>query len=287
MDIGIGLPSSVPGTSSADVVGWARQAETAGFTRLGALDRLVYDSYEPLTTLAAAAAVTERIGLMTSVLLAPLHANPALLAKQCATLVRLSNGRFTLGAGVGARADDYQAGGLSMADRGARLESMLEDLTRLWEKGESGVPFGPGPAPGRPGGPGLVLGGHAPAAIERAARRGSGWIAGAAGPAAFGRGAQAVRDAWTRHGRSGVPRLAAIVYFALGPDGERTAESYLTAYYRSAGPFAAIALSAAACTPARVRTLISEYTSRGCDELIFLPCTADGDQVARLADIAC
>lgn len=93
MDVGLGLPAAIPGARADQVVEWARRAEARGFSSLVALDRLGYDNYEPLVTLAAAAAVTERIGISTSVLLLPLHPSAALLAKQVASLDRLSAGR--------------------------------------------------------------------------------------------------------------------------------------------------------------------------------------------------
>jgi hypothetical protein len=69
MDIAIGLPSTVPDTDGNTLVEWARTAEGAGFSSLGVLDRLMYPGYDPIVSLAAAAAVTERIGLLTAVLL--------------------------------------------------------------------------------------------------------------------------------------------------------------------------------------------------------------------------
>ena len=61
MEIGIGLPSVVPGTTRPQLIDWARVAEDAGFSTLGTIDRIVYPNYEPLIALSAAAAVTERI----------------------------------------------------------------------------------------------------------------------------------------------------------------------------------------------------------------------------------
>src|SRR3954447_5462010 len=116
MEVGIGLPNATRGVRGSDMVTWGREAEQAGFSSLGTIDRLAYDNYEPLIALAAAAAVTERIGLCTSVLLGPLRANPAGLAKQALSVNALSGGRLTLGVGLGGREDDFEVSGLEMKD---------------------------------------------------------------------------------------------------------------------------------------------------------------------------
>jgi alkanesulfonate monooxygenase SsuD/methylene tetrahydromethanopterin reductase-like flavin-dependent oxidoreductase (luciferase family) len=112
MDVGIGLPNSVAGATGDELLEFARRADAAGFSTLGTIDRIVYDNHEPLTTLAGAAAVTERIRLMTSVLLGPLRTNPAILAKQAATVHSLSGGRFRLGIAIGRREDDCEISGV-------------------------------------------------------------------------------------------------------------------------------------------------------------------------------
>jgi alkanesulfonate monooxygenase SsuD/methylene tetrahydromethanopterin reductase-like flavin-dependent oxidoreductase (luciferase family) len=103
MDVAIGLPNAVAGTTGEQLVEWARRADARGFSSLGTIDRVVYDSYEPLVALAAAAGVTERIGLCSSVVLGPLRVSPVVVAKQALSLQALSAGRFTLGIGLGGR----------------------------------------------------------------------------------------------------------------------------------------------------------------------------------------
>src|SRR5215210_8821373 len=101
MDVGIGLPSAVRGVDRRGIVDWARRADEAGFASLGTLDRLVYPNFESIVALSAAAAVTERIRLVTDILIAPLRSNTALLAKQAATIDHLSGGRLVLGLSPG------------------------------------------------------------------------------------------------------------------------------------------------------------------------------------------
>ena len=117
MKIGIGLPTTVPGRGGELVVQWARRAEAAGFSSLGVVDRVAYDAWEPLASLAAAAAVTESVRLVSMVLIGPIH-NTALLARQAATVDVISNGRLTLGLGIGARHEDYRVSGADPAKRG-------------------------------------------------------------------------------------------------------------------------------------------------------------------------
>src|SRR5438094_1037037 len=131
MDIGIGLPSSVRDADGPGLVEFARRADAAGFSTLATIDRIAFPSYESLVTLAAAAAVTERIRLFTNVLLGPTR-NPVMLAKESASVDRLSNGRLTLGFGVGGRQDDFTAVGMGWHDRGKRWDHNLDLIHRVW-----------------------------------------------------------------------------------------------------------------------------------------------------------
>ena len=276
MDVSIGLPNAVPGTSGGQLVEWARKAEACGFTSLGTIDRLVYPNYEPLTALAAAAAVTERIGLCTSVLLGPLRANATVLAKQALSVQALSDGRLTLGIGLGGREDDYEAAGIELGNRGEELEAMLVRFEEVW----SGDEIGP-----QTSAPTLIVGGGVDSSFERAARHGEGWMAGGVPPDQFAEMGAKVKAAWSAAGRDGEPRLMGLAYFSLGDDAEANASAYLTDYYAWLGEEISGYIAAGAAKDAdTVRQYVSAFESAGCGELIFCPSSNDPAQVDLLAD---
>lgn len=279
MDIGIGLPNAVPGATGGQMVEWARRADERGFSSLGTIDRVVYDNYEPLVSLAAAAAVTERIGLCTTVLLGPLRPNAAGLAKQALSLNALSGGRFTLGIGLGAREDDYEASGVSLRGRGKRLDEMLERIGRVWEGGEIG--------PAIEGAPELVVGGHADVSYARVARFADGWIASGTGPEQYAEGAAKAKAAWAEAGREGEPRTMALAYFSLGENAEGDVERSLGDYYAWLGEEVATMIVGAAAKDAdTVQQYLAAYREAGCDELILCPSSSDPAQVDLLANAA-
>lgn len=280
MDVGIGLPSTIPGVGRDEVLAWARRAEERGFSCLGTLDRLVYDNFEPLVTLAAAAAVTERIRLATTILIAPFRMNGALLAKQAASIDRLSNGRLVLGVAVGGRQDDFDASGADFGARGREFDAMLAQFEAIW----AGESFGTAGAIGPRGRPTLIIGGSADVAFARAARYGDGWIMGGGPADRFAGGAAKAREAWQAAGRDGAPRTMALGYFALGERAEEAANTYLRDYYAFAGEYADIVAAGALKDAASVRERIEAFAAAGCDELVLFPCSPDLAQVDLLAD---
>src|SRR5687768_12812102 len=209
MDVGIGLPTTIRGVEPGQVLEYARRAEARGFSSLGTIDRIVYDNYEPLIALAAAAAVTERIRLATTILIAPYRINGALVAKQAASVDRLSNGRLVLGVAVGGREDDYVASGADFHSRGRRFDEMLQQWHDVWAGESFGTAGAIGPRLPRER-PALVIGGTADAAFERAARYGDGWIMGGGAPEQFSAGAAKARAAWETAGRAGAPRVMSL-----------------------------------------------------------------------------
>ena len=284
MDIGIGLPNTVPDTEGRALVDWARTAEEAGFSTLGTIGRLVYPNYEELIALSAAAAVTSQIRLTTGVLLAPLYTNSALFAKQAASLDRLSGGRLVLGLGLGGRDDDFAASGVSTQGRGHRLEEQVAMMKRVWSGEEFGTAGGIGPEPARPGGPQIILGGATEATFRRAAQIADGWIMGGGTPDMFAQAAAGVDKAWQEAGRPGKPRKLSLAYFALGSNARNQADNYLLQYYNWLGDVARQIAAGAAVSAEMVKDYAAAFASVGCDELIFVPTTAAPDQISLLAE---
>jgi len=284
MDIGIGLPNAIQDVDGDSLVEFARRADRRGFSTLGTIDRIVYPNYEPLLALAAAAAVTERIKLGTTILITPYRPNATLLAKEALTLDHMSGGRLVLGVGIGARTDDYEVSGLPTEGRGATLDRQLDQMKRVWEGEVTGFAGPVGPPAVRPGGPEVLVGGTVDAAFERAAKHGAGWILGGGGPDLFAQMAAKVEAAWQHAGRDGKPRKAQLAFFALGPHAQADIDGSIRDYYAWLGEFAAGIAGSVATSEEMVRSYLRAYEGAGCDELILFPSSKDPAQVDLLAD---
>jgi alkanesulfonate monooxygenase SsuD/methylene tetrahydromethanopterin reductase-like flavin-dependent oxidoreductase (luciferase family) len=282
MKVGIGLPTTIAGAERDEVIEWARRAEAAGFSSLGTIDRVVYANYEPLVALGAAAAVTERIGLVTSILILPFRQNAALVAKQAATIQKLSGGRLVLGVAPGGRPDDYEAGGVPFETRGARFEEMLDDMKRVWAGEERGTAGAIGPDISDDPPP-LILGGQIDAAFRRAARYGDGWIAGGGPPEYYPSAMEKLEAAWREAGRDGEPRKMSLTYFSLDDDPESQARKTLGDYYVFGGDYADMVVAGTAKGEDAVRERVRAFEDVGCDELIMFPASSNPEQVDKLA----
>lgn len=284
MRVGVGLPSTLPGADGALVLEWARRADSGPFSSLGVLDRLVYDSFDPLMTLATVAPLTSRVRLATTIVVAPLRST-ALLAKRAASLDLLSGGRLVLGVAVGARKEDYVAAGVPYSSRGRRFVEQLEELRAIWEDTRAHPLEGLGPAPER-GGPQLLVGGLSEASFARAARFADGYVHGGGPPRAFVRVADKARAAWQDWHRPGQPNLWAQGYFALGDEETVAAgRAYLRDYYAFTGPFAERIAAGLLTTPQAIAQFLRGYAEAGCDEMVLFPTLPRLDQLDRLADV--
>ncbi len=283
MEIGIGVPNSVRGTTGAQLLEWARRADAAGFSSLASIGAVSYPAYEELTVFAAAGAVTERIRFLPNVLIAPARST-AELAKQAATVQELTGGRLTLGLGVGWREADYTLTGRDFAGRGEAFDRQLADLRRAW----AGEALAEGSRPvvpetGRPGVP-ILVGGHTEAAVRRTVEHGIGWTAGGLPPEMVAPFLERVRAAWAEAGREGSPRFVALNYFSLG-DTEEQSRAYLLDYYAPMGREAAEMIAGSAHrSPEAVQEAAAAFAEIGVDELVLDPTVSDPGQVDLLAE---
>ncbi|MBI3935194.1 MAG: LLM class flavin-dependent oxidoreductase [Acidobacteria bacterium] len=277
MQVGIGLPTTTPGVNRSLLLDWIRQAEQGPFSTLGVFDRLAYDSLDAMVSLAAAAAMTSRIRLATTILTGPLY-NTALLAKSAASLDVLSGGRLTLGLAIGARDADYEVAGVSPRSRGRRLDEQLAGLRSIWEEETIG------PKTTSPGGPPLILGGLSDQTFARVARYANGYLHGGGPPQTFVKAAEKARAAWVDAARPDRLQLWGMGYYALGEKEAETGAQYLRHYYSFVGPFAEKIAAGLLTTPQSLAYYIRSYQEAGCDELLLFPTVSNINQLERLAD---
>lgn len=285
MKIGIGLPTVIPEGNSALLLEWARRADACQFSSLTVTDRVAYANYEPLVTLAAAAAVTQRIRLMSIIIIAPLR-NAGILAKQAASLDALSNGRLTLGLGIGARDEDYRAAPALFEKRGAQFGRQLALMKRVWSGQAIAEDVAAvGPKPVQPGGPELLIGANAPPAVRRLARWADGYISGgAASPERAYAGYQQVLAAWNAFEREGKPRFVGSIPCVVGVEAAERVAADIRAYYAYRGATTPTGGDIPS-SPDAIRAAIESHKEIGMDELILRPHIAELDQIERLADL--
>lgn len=189
---GIHLPQAGPAASGPAIRRAAIAAEEIGFADVWVSDHLAVPTgaayppspwiYEPFTTLTWAAAVTERIGLGTTVLVLPMR-HPLIVAKTVASIDRFSNGRVILGLAAGWLEAEFEALGVPFEERGARTDEGIAMLRRLWTTDHVTDEFPvhhssyasmralPQPERHLP----IWVGGHAEVALRRAVAVGDGW----------------------------------------------------------------------------------------------------------------
>jgi alkanesulfonate monooxygenase SsuD/methylene tetrahydromethanopterin reductase-like flavin-dependent oxidoreductase (luciferase family) len=272
MNVGLGLPTTVPGATGELLLDWARRADAGPFASVAVLDRVAYDSFEPFAALAAAAGVTSRVRLATMIAIGPLRPT-GLLAKQAASVHALSGGRLTLGLAVGARTEDYETAGVEHRGRGRKLTEQLAYI----RGGVDGDRVGPSRE-----GIELLVGGLSGQAFSRMARYADGYAHGGGPPRAFASAAARAEAAWRDLGRPGRPRLWGQGYFTFG-DVER-GNAYLRDYYAFTGPFAERIVAENMTSARAVKDFVRGYEEAGCDELVLFSTTPDVEELERLQE---
>jgi probable F420-dependent oxidoreductase len=162
----------------------ARNASTYPYSSSGRPVQRTEDSlFDPIVTLAYIAASTSQLTLGTAIYILPLR-HPLITARQVMTLDRACHGRFIFGVGAGWLEEEFSALGVPFQSRGRQMDEAIHLLRRLWtedavESGSEIYPFAPvlvRPRPVSQPHPPILVGGHSPAAVRRAARLGDGWV---------------------------------------------------------------------------------------------------------------
>jgi probable F420-dependent oxidoreductase len=186
MRLGISLVPVSPGRDGDVVARVAREVERLGFDSVLASGKVLADpngaGLDPVVTLAAVAGATERLRIITSVVVLPLY-EPVVLANQASTLDVLSRGRFTLGVGVGWNEEEFDAVSVPFAERGVRADEHLEVMQALWRdrpatldgRFTSFSDASLGVTPFTAGGPPIWVGGDSDGALRRALRFAEAW----------------------------------------------------------------------------------------------------------------
>jgi len=287
------MPVMEPDLDSATLRAWAKTIDDGPFSSLCWGERMAFGNPDSLTLLGALAAWTDRVRLVTTVIVPQLH-DPVLLAKGLATGDMLCGGRLTVGLGVGGRHEDYRAVGADPAAQTMRgMAERIAIMKRVWagEKvTESVLPVGPMPV--QSGGPELLVGTMGPKTIRSAAA----WADGLAGTTLdldLGTVCEhfdIARTSWAAAGKA-PPHLAMSFWFALGETSAARAQvhRHLRHYMNwiPAGYVDAMApTTGAAGSEDELLAILRKFEQTGADEIHLIPTSSDIDQLRRVADVA-
>jgi len=291
-NIGLAFVNPAPLTKPENVLNFAKKCEAMELHSMWTIDRIAYDTLEPLTFLAAVAAATRKIRIGTSVLLPGLR-HPALLAKSVATLDFISNGRITIGVGFGSRENDFTAVEVPFEGRGSRAVECVQFMKRLWteenvtHKGRffSVQNLTLGPRPIQKPIP-IFTGGSAEVALKRAGSWANGFICGSSAIPEFPTTWQKIAQYARAAGRNPDEiEKAGLTFMAINDNSAKAVEtlnSYVMRYYgRLRGDVASTSLVG---SPTAVAELIEAFLSRGLDTLIIGVADPDPKQLDLFGD---
>jgi len=219
MKLGVTVPNNWGISDPQQVLAFGPLAEELGFDSVWVMDHLFNTGYirerledkpyyHPLGTLSYLAATTKKVLLGTSVLVLPYH-NPVELAKYTASLDQMSGGRVTLGVGVGAMTEEFQALGIPMRQRASLTNESIKLMRELWSSPSpsyhsrrwefSDLYFSPKPVQ-KPSIP-IWVGGSSPGALQRVATLGDGWHPSGVSPEEYSLAKREIEDLAVAAGR--------------------------------------------------------------------------------------
>lgn len=277
----------------ADILrAWATAIDEGPFSSLCWGERIAFDNPDSLTLLGAMAAWTDRVELVTTVIVPQLH-DPVMCAKALATGDMLSGGRLTVGFGVGGRHEDYRAAGADPKTQTMRqMADRVAVMRRVWagEKvTDSVLPVGPSPV--QAGGPRLLVGTIGPKTVRSAAA----WADGLAGTtldldvAKQNELFDVARQSWAEAGKP-APHLATSFWFALG-EPEAAREQVRTHLLRYMNWIPAEFVDAMAPTTGFAGSeddlvaVLRAFAAVGTDEIHLIPTSSDLDQLRRVEEV--
>ncbi|MEY4131573.1 MAG: hypothetical protein RLZZ31_1697 [Actinomycetota bacterium] len=289
MDIAMTMPTMLT-HSRAETLDWCRKVDEGPWSSFAIPERITYPSHSWIVDLTAAAALTERVRLWTTIIILPAH-DAVDVAKQLASVDQLCQGRLTVGIGVGGRQHDYQAINAPFEKRWSRMDQQVATMKAIWN-GEPPFPGADpvGPPPVQKNGPPLVAGAMGPKAIARAAKWAVGVDDGSTvfgiDPNATAAAFQRVRDIWKEQGRTDAPHISASLWYALGDDANDRLQTYGYNYMKIFGDDIATMMSSAlsTSTPEQLRAAVDVLAELGCDELFLVPTTTDANELDRTRD---
>ncbi len=290
MKIGLCMPYMEPEFTRERLLDWCRLVDDGPFSSISCGERITGPTTEMRTLLSAAAAVTERVHIVPSLYVLPMH-SAVWAAKEIASLDVVSGGRVTLTVGVGGRKADYRAVGASHERRYQRLDEQIAEMRRIWNGEppfEGADPVGPFPV--QKGGPPILTGSMGPKAIARASH----WAEGIYAWSGNGQRAEIARildladKSWREAGRPQPPRRLAGFWYSLAPDGAHRLQEYVYEYIKILGEELAVAMAKGVdrSTPDAVRESLDAMEELGCEEVFLVPATAELVEVERAAEIA-
>jgi alkanesulfonate monooxygenase SsuD/methylene tetrahydromethanopterin reductase-like flavin-dependent oxidoreductase (luciferase family) len=284
--ISLCLPYAKKEVDRQVLVEWCRAADAGPFESLSCGERINGPAADMRVLLAAAAVLTERVRIVPSLYVLPMHSTVR-AAKEIATLDVLAEGRVTLTVGVGGRPKDYRAVGASFEHRHQRMDDQVAEMKRLW----AGVPpfdgADPiGPTPVQVGGPPILIGAMGPKAIARGARWADGIYAFSLNgmQSEMERMLTTARAAWKDAGRAEAPYQAGGFWYSLADDAETKLREYVVDYLEIAGREEAesVAKTMTRNTPEAVREGLENMRAAGCEECYMVAATHEISEIERL-----
>ena len=289
MKVGVCLPYMERELDRDTMLYWMRAIDNGPFESLTCGERITSYTVEMRTILGAAAAVTERVRIVPSLYVLPMH-NAVWAAKEIATLDVMSNGRVTLCVGVGGRPMDYEAVGAPFEKRHARMDEQIAAMKKIWQGVpplEGGDPVGPTPV--QTGGPPILAGTMGPKATRRAAEWADGlymW-SGNGQKQEIDKMIKQADACWEDAGRDTKPTRITGFWASLADNAAERLPAYVYDYIKVLSPEFAAAMSKGMdrCTPDRINASLDAMEELGCEETYLVPATCDLADIDRLSEL--